>query len=123
MMLGPVVFLLAVAGTMAQTVKPIPDIATLLNSQSHYSMIRDLINAAGLMDTLKGLPELTVFLPTNAALSNIEYDEYEDLKNDLPRLTEYLKYHVTTDQAWHTNKQDNDVVFTSLDNNLPIRIN
>jgi len=118
-----VVLILAVAGAMAQTSKPIPDLDTLLASKPHYSMIRELINTAGLMDTLNGLPEVTLFLPTNAALSGIEWQDYEDLKQDMPRLTEYLKYHVTTDQAWHTNKQDNDVVFTSLDNNLPIRIN
>jgi len=53
----------------------------------------------------------------------MENDDYNNLKNDANELKEFLKYHVTTDEAWHTSNSDNDRVFDSLDNALPIRIN
>jgi len=86
-------------------------------------MVLDLLRSTGLITTLKSLPEMTLFAPTNAALSGIPNDDYQDLKADIQKLSALLKYHVTTDQAFHTTGRANDLVLNSLDNNLPIRIN
>ncbi|XP_012941417.1 transforming growth factor-beta-induced protein ig-h3-like [Aplysia californica] len=129
-MLFPVVLIVLVGGAVSQittgaphTHKPAPDLESALGRRAHFSMILDLLRTTGLLTQLKALPQVTLFAPTNAALSSIPNDEYQDLKADVPRLTSLLKYHVTTDQAFHTTGRANDVVFNSLDNNLPIRIN
>jgi len=122
-MIGHVMLMVMVGGALAQTNTPGPDLETALSKRPHYSMLLDLLRSSGLLNQLKQLPKMTLFAPTNAALSDMPNDEYNDLKADAGRLTEFLQYHVTTDEAWHTSGRDNDRVFNSLNNNLPIRIN
>jgi len=122
-MIGHVILMVLVGGAMSQTAAPAQDVETQLSKRPHYSMLLDLLKTTGLLDQLKALPQMTLFAPTNAALSDMPNDEYNALKADTARLTEFLKYHVTTDEAWHTKGSDNDKVFKSLSNSLPIRIN
>merc|ERR1711936_1572343 len=121
-MIGHVIMVL-VGGAMSQTGAPAQDVEQQLSKRPHYSMLLDLLKTTGLLDQLKALPQMTLFAPTNAALSDMPNDEYNALKADTARLTEFLKYHVTTDEAWHTTGRDNDKVLKSLSNSLPIRIN
>merc|ERR1711970_422258 len=86
-------------------------------------MILDLLRSTGLLTQLKSATQVTLFAPTNNALMKIPQADFEDLKADTQRLTELLQYHVTTDMGFHTNGRANDLVLTSLHNNLPIRIN
>jgi len=119
-MLGLVLCLLVGSALTQQA----PDLETVLASKPHYSMVLDLIKTAGVMDDLKNAAQLTLFAPTNQALLDIPNDEYRDLKADVPRLKEFLLYHVTTDAAWkHNGLSSNDLTFKSLNNGLPIRVN
>jgi len=77
------------------------------------------------LDTLKNIknpPGMTLFAPTNLALSSIPDADFNALKNDKTRLTQLLQYHVAN-QAFHTNSRAYDKALTSLDRNLPIRFN
>jgi len=122
-MIGHVILMVLVGGAMSQTGAPAQDVEQQLSKRPHYSMLLDLLKTTGLLDQLKALPQMTLFAPTNAALSDMPNDEYNALKADTARLTEFLQYHVTTDEAWHTTGRDNDKVLKSLSNSLPIRIN
>merc|ERR1711936_1047846 len=109
-MIGHVILMVLVGGAMSQTAAPAQDVEAQLSKRPHYSMLLDLLKTTGLLDQLKALPQMTLFAPTNAALSDMPNDEYNDLKADTARLTEFLKYHVTTDEAWHTTGRGNDKV-------------
>jgi len=103
---------------------PVDDVESALAKRGQFSMILDLLKKANLLDTLKQAPQMTLFAPTNDALGEIDPDDLREITNDIPKLTEFLQYHVTTEEAWHhTRNNSNDRVFNSLNNDLPIRIN
>jgi len=127
-MLPQIVLLCLVGGALSQTTasvthRPAGDIEAVLMKKPHYSMLLDLLRSTGLLDELKQVNQLTLFAPTNAALSMIPDADYNALKADTLKLRALLQYHATTDEAWHSDKHNNDKVLNSLDKNMPIRIN
>jgi len=103
---------------------PADDIETALTKRQHFSMVLDLLRQSGLLDQLKQAPQVTLFAPTNQALSDIDSDDYNDLKADTATLKLWLQYHASTEMAWHhTSLASNDLELKSLNNGLPIRIN
>ena len=52
------------------------------------------VQAAGLVDTLKGAGPFTVFAPTDAAFAKLPAGTVEGLLHDIPKLTQVLTYHV-----------------------------
>ena len=73
------------------------DIVDVLSDYPEYSLLVEAVQAAGLVDTLKGRGPFTVFAPTNAAfaaaLSELDVSK-EDLFADTELLTQILTYHV-----------------------------
>ena len=73
------------------------DIVDVLSDYSEYSLLVEAVQAAGLVDTLKGRGPFTVFAPTNTAFVNLlgELKTTKDaLFADKPLLTAVLTYHV-----------------------------
>jgi uncharacterized surface protein with fasciclin (FAS1) repeats len=64
-----------------------PDLSTLVTA----------VQAAGLVDTLAGPGNFTVFAPTNAAFAALPHGTLDALLNDIPALTNILTYHVSAD--------------------------
>jgi uncharacterized surface protein with fasciclin (FAS1) repeats len=64
-----------------------PDLSTLVTA----------VQAAGLVDTLAGPGNFTVFAPTNAAFDALPHGTLDALLNDIPALTNILTYHVSAD--------------------------
>jgi len=105
--------------------KAAPDIESVLSKKPHYSMLLDLLRSSGLLNTLKNInnpPGMTLFAPTNLALSSIPDADFNALKNDMSRLGALLEYHVAN-EAFHTSKRANDKTLTSMLKGLPIRFN
>ena len=73
------------------------DIVDVLSDYSEYSLLVEAVQAAGLVDTLKGRGPFTVFAPTNTAFVNL-LGELETTKDALfankGLLTTVLTYHV-----------------------------
>ena len=73
------------------------DIVDVLSDYPEYSLLVEAVQAAGLVDTLKGRGPFTVFAPTNAAftaaLSELGVSK-EDLFANTELLTQILTYHV-----------------------------
>ena len=73
------------------------DIVDVLSDYSEYSLLVEAVQAAGLVDALKGRGPFTVFAPTNTAFVNL-LGELETTKDalfaDKPLLTAVLTYHV-----------------------------
>jgi len=87
-------FIAAVLGaglTGAALAKDIVDTAVAAGS---FKTLATALQAAGLIDTLKGPGPFTVFAPTDAAFAKIPKDQLDALLKDKAALTKVLTYHV-----------------------------
>ena len=70
------------------------DIVDLAAADGRFSTLVTAVQAAGLVDTLKGDGPFTVFAPTDDAFAALPAGTVEGLLNDIPALTDVLLYHV-----------------------------
>ena len=70
------------------------DIVTTAVSAGNFKTLAKALEAAGLVDALKGKGPFTVFAPTDDAFAKIPQDTLEALLKDKEKLTAILKYHV-----------------------------
>jgi uncharacterized surface protein with fasciclin (FAS1) repeats len=80
----------ALAGLSAQA-KDIVDTAV---AAGNFKTLATALQAAGLIDTLKGPGPFTVFAPTDAAFAKVPKADLEALLADKAKLTAVLTYHV-----------------------------
>lgn len=80
-----------VAGSMAAQAKDIVDTAV---AAGQFKTLATALQAAGLVDTLKGKGPFTVFAPTDEAFAKIPKDQLDALLKDKAKLTAVLTYHV-----------------------------
>lgn len=59
-----------------------------------FKTLAAALQAAGLVDTLKGAGPFTVFAPTDAAFAKLPKGTVEALLKDIPKLRSILTYHV-----------------------------
>lgn len=71
-----------------------PDIVDIAASNDQFSTLVTAVQAAGLVDTLKGDGPFTVFAPTNEAFAALPAGTVEGLLQDPEALAEILTYHV-----------------------------
>lgn len=83
--------LAAVVVTSAADKKDIVD--TAVDAGSFTTLVK-AVQAAGLVDTLKGEGPFTVFAPTDEAFANLPAGTLEALLQDKAKLTAILTYHV-----------------------------
>ena len=84
------VIALAAATSVAQA-KDIVDTAV---AAGQFKTLAAALQAAGLVDTLKGKGPFTVFAPTDEAFAKIPKDQLDALLKDKAKLTAVLTYHV-----------------------------
>jgi uncharacterized surface protein with fasciclin (FAS1) repeats len=83
---------LAVAGaTLAVQAKDIVDTAV---AAGNFKTLATALQAAGLVETLKGKGPFTVFAPTDEAFAKVPKDQLDALLKDKAALTKVLTYHV-----------------------------
>jgi uncharacterized surface protein with fasciclin (FAS1) repeats len=63
-------------------------------ANGNFTTLVTAVEAAGLVDTLKGEGPYTVFAPTDDAFAALPEGTVEALLNDIPALTDILLYHV-----------------------------
>ncbi|WP_375511144.1 fasciclin domain-containing protein [uncultured Nostoc sp.] len=68
---------------------------TAANNGSFTTLVA-AIQAAGLVDTLKGPGPFTVFAPTDEAFNKLPAGTVDSLLQDIPKLTKILTYHVVS---------------------------
>ncbi|MCC5608415.1 fasciclin domain-containing protein [Nostoc sp. CHAB 5834] len=68
---------------------------TAANNGSFNTLVA-AIQAAGLVDTLKGPGPFTVFAPTDEAFNKLPAGTVDALLKDIPKLTKILTYHVVS---------------------------
>jgi uncharacterized surface protein with fasciclin (FAS1) repeats len=83
---------LAVAGaTLSVQAKDIVDTAV---AAGNFKTLATALQAAGLVDTLKGKGPFTVFAPTDEAFAKVPKEQLDALLKDKAALTKVLTYHV-----------------------------
>ena len=73
-----------------------PDIVDTAVSNGSFNTLVAAIQAAGLVDTLKGPGPFTVFAPTDEAFNKLPAGTVDALLQDIPKLTKILTYHVVS---------------------------
>jgi uncharacterized surface protein with fasciclin (FAS1) repeats len=84
------------AASLAAQAKDIVDTAVAAGS---FKTLATALQAAGLIDTLKGPGPFTVFAPTDAAFAKIPKADLDALLKDKAKLTAVLTYHVVPGQV------------------------
>jgi uncharacterized surface protein with fasciclin (FAS1) repeats len=82
---------LAIGVAFSAQAKDIVDTAVAAGS---FKTLATALNAAGLVDTLKGKGPFTVFAPTDEAFAKIPKADLDALLKDKAKLTAVLTYHV-----------------------------
>ncbi|MBD0392638.1 MAG: fasciclin domain-containing protein [Microcoleus sp. C1-bin4] len=72
------------------------DIVDTAVSAGSFTTLVAAVQAAGLVDTLKGAGPFTVFAPTDEAFAKLPEGTVEALLKDIPKLTKILTYHVVS---------------------------
>jgi len=89
--------LIALALTVGATFSAMAaDIVDTAVSAGNFKTLVTAIQAAGLVDTLKGPGPFTVFAPTDAAFAKIPKAKLDALLADKAALTKVLTYHVVS---------------------------
>ncbi len=70
------------------------DIVDTAVSAGSFKTLAAALQAAGLVDTLKGTGPFTVFAPTDEAFAKLPAGTVEALLKDIPKLKAILTYHV-----------------------------
>jgi uncharacterized surface protein with fasciclin (FAS1) repeats len=70
------------------------DIVDTAVEAGSFTTLAAALDAAGLVETLKGDGPFTVFAPTDAAFAKLPAGTVESLLKDIPALTAILTYHV-----------------------------
>jgi uncharacterized surface protein with fasciclin (FAS1) repeats len=72
------------------------DIVDTAVAAGNFKTLVAAVQAAGLVDTLKGKGPFTVFAPTDDAFAKLPKGTVEGLLKDIPKLTAVLTYHVVS---------------------------
>jgi uncharacterized surface protein with fasciclin (FAS1) repeats len=83
------------APMQAQNERDIVETAVFAES---FTTLTAALEAAGLVDTLKGNGPFTVFAPTDEAFAKLTAGTVQSLLQDIPALTEILTYHVVAEK-------------------------
>lgn len=70
------------------------DIVETAKQAGSFKTLLTAVQAAGLVDTLKGPGPFTVFAPTDDAFAKLPRGTVEELLKDIPKLKTILTYHV-----------------------------
>ncbi len=70
------------------------DMVDIAVADGRFTKLVTAVQAAGLVETLKGEGPFTVFAPTDDAFAKLPAGTFEALAADIPQLTNILLYHV-----------------------------
>ncbi|MDX1385405.1 MAG: fasciclin domain-containing protein [Thermoanaerobaculia bacterium] len=96
------------------------DIIDTAVAAGSFETLAAAIEAAGLIDTLKGEGPFTVFAPTDEAFAKLPEGTVEGLLADKAALTEVLTYHVVAGKVMAADVAGLDSAATLQGSSLPI---
>jgi uncharacterized surface protein with fasciclin (FAS1) repeats len=107
------------APMQAQNERDIVETAVFAES---FTTLTAALEAAGLVDTLKGNGPFTVFAPTDEAFAKLTAGTVQSLLQDIPALTEILTYHVVAEKLDASQVVTRSSVETVNGNNLLVTV-
>ena len=90
----PILFAASLALLGASATAADKDIVDTAVAAGSFKTLVSAVQAAGLVDTLKGKGPFTVFAPTDEAFAKIPKDQLDALIKDKAKLSSVLTYHV-----------------------------
>jgi uncharacterized surface protein with fasciclin (FAS1) repeats len=96
------------------------DIVDTAVAAGSFNTLVSAVEAAGLVDTLKGEGPFTVFAPTDEAFAKIPEDQIQALLANKTQLTEVLTYHVVAGDVMSTDLENGMQIETLQGGNLSI---
>src|SRR5512134_3280758 len=94
--LSAAAFAATAATAQAQDTKPTKDIVETAVAAGSFKTLVAAVQAAGLVETLKGKGPFTVFAPTDEAFAKLPAGTVEALLKDKAKLAAILTYHVVS---------------------------
>ena len=98
------------------------DIVDIAVSDGRFTTLVAALQAAELVDTLKGDGPFTVFAPTDDAFNALPDGTIEALLNDIPALTDILLYHVVSGKVMAADVVNLDMADTVLGKSVDISV-
>jgi uncharacterized surface protein with fasciclin (FAS1) repeats len=98
------------------------DIVDTAIAAGNFTTLVSAVEAAGLVDTLKGEGPFTVFAPTDEAFAKIPEDQLEALLANKTQLTAVLTYHVAAGKVMSTDLTNDMAVETVQGQNITITL-
>lgn len=92
---------------------------TAVNAGSFKTLVA-AVQAAGLVDTLKGPGPFTVFAPSDEAFAKLPAGTVDSLLKDIPELTKILTYHVVPGKVMSSDVVNLDKATTVQGSDLTI---
>src|SRR5512139_3914111 len=99
------------------------DIVDTAVSAGSFNTLVAAVQAAGLVDTLKGAGPFTVFAPTNEAFAKIPKADLDAILADKEKLTAILTYHVVPGEVLSTDLKKKQRVETVEGSKVLIKVN
>jgi transforming growth factor-beta-induced protein len=99
-----------------------PDIVDTAIANGSFTTLVAAVEAAGLVDTLKGEGPFTVFAPTDDAFNALPEGTVEALLADIPALTDVLLYHVVPGKVMAADVVNLSSADTALGKPVAIRV-
>lgn len=96
------------------------DIVDTAVAAGSFNTLVTAVEAAGLVDTLKGEGPFTVFAPTDEAFAKIPEDQIQALLANKTQLTEVLTYHVVAGSVMSSDLENGMMVETLQGGDLSI---
>lgn len=90
----------------------------------NFTKILDLIGTSlpGLLGNVSAMDDVTLFLPTDEAMSRVPDSVINDLKSDTQKLRDLILYHIIANDTIRIRKGSNDKEFMSMAG-IPVRVN
>merc|ERR1719239_313339 len=90
----------------------------------HFTKILDLIGTSlpGMLSNISAMDSVTLFLPTDEAMSRVPDSVINDLKSDTQKLRDLILYHIIANDTVRIRKGSNDKEFMSMAGK-PVRVN
>jgi transforming growth factor-beta-induced protein len=98
------------------------DIVDIAVEDGRFTALVEAVQAAGLVDALKGEGPLTVFAPTDDAFAALPEGTVEALLEDIPTLTNILLYHVVDGKVMAADVVELSEAETLLGENVSIMV-
>lgn len=100
----------------------VADIVDTAVAAGNFQTLVSAVEAAGLVDTLKGEGPFTVFAPTDEAFAKIPEDQLNSLLANKTQLTAVLTYHVVAGKVMSTDLTNDMAVKTVQGENVTITL-